>query len=60
MAGSVFLSVHPLLLVVDGNASVFLFWLVGGTALTHSFEVRPFAICDTPPADRTSLGVVPV
>jgi len=39
------LFVHsPLFLVVDGGASVFLFFLISGVALTYSFEARPFAI----------------
>jgi peptidoglycan/LPS O-acetylase OafA/YrhL len=39
------LFVHsPLFIIVDGDAAVFLFFLISGTALTYSFEPRPFAV----------------
>jgi peptidoglycan/LPS O-acetylase OafA/YrhL len=47
----------PLFLVFDGSASVYLFFLISGAALTYSFETRPFAIISGVARRVVRLGV---
>jgi peptidoglycan/LPS O-acetylase OafA/YrhL len=47
----------PLFLVFDGTASVYLFFLISGAALTYSFETRPFAVINGVARRVVRLGV---